>query len=241
MSDRAVTICSGGMDSATLVAYMKEQDYDQTIISFNYGQRHKKELTSAAAIAKLFGAEHHIVDISTIQPLLRGSSQTDSSVPVPEGHYSEDNMKLTVVPNRNAIMLSIAYGAAVAVGAKVLAYGAHAGDHFIYPDCRPEFVEKLSEALALGNVGFADASLKLIAPFSQFSKGDILRFGLARGVPYDLTWTCYKGGDLACGRCGCCVERLQAFSENQVEDPLPYEDREFWKQAIAEYAAGGRK
>jgi 7-cyano-7-deazaguanine synthase len=240
---KAVTIMSGGMDSVTLAFWVMKKGYKQRVIAFNYGQRHSKELIAAERVAHALGAfdyanpnkmaSFNVVDISSIMPMLHGSSQTDSNVDVPEGHYSADNMKLTVVPNRNAIMLSIAYGAAVASKAERLFYGAHSGDHFIYPDCRPEFVRNLSEAFHLGNEGFQNPNLEVQAPFSAMSKADILKWGLANEVPYQLTWTCYKGGEKACGKCGSCCERLEAFFLNSVPDPIEYEDTQFWRTAKA--------
>ena len=229
---KCITIVSGGMDSVTLAYLMKSRGYAQRLLSFDYGQRHVKELECAQKIAALLDVPIQVVDLRSCVTLLHGSSQTDASVPVPYGHYAEENMRLTVVPNRNAIMLSIAYGAAVADSAAVLAYGAHAGDHTVYPDCRPEFVDALDAALHLGNAGFGDPTLCITAPFANATKADILAVGLKLGVPYEHTWTCYEGGDVACGRCATCVERLEAFYRNAVEDPLPYIDREYWKSVV---------
>lgn len=223
------------MDSATLAYFLKNEDIEQHFISFNYGQRHARELRSAREIAKQLSSKHHVIDISTITPLLLGSSQTDLGVQVPEGHYEQENMKLTVVPNRNAIMLSIAYAAAVAEQAQLVSFGAHSGDHFIYPDCRPVFIKLLSETLYKGNEGFCDPGLTVAAPFADWDKTTILRWGLNAGVPYKLTWTCYNGREKACGKCGSCVERLQSFANCGEKDPLEYEDREFWKQAVQKH------
>jgi len=157
---------------------------------------------------------------------------TDSSVEVPHGHYAAETMKATVVPNRNMIMLSVAAGLAVAEGAKVIACGVHAGDHAIYPDCRPEFINSIEKTIQLAN---ALPSLRIETPFIGKTKADIVKIGTKLKVPYESTWTCYEGGRIACGRCGTCVERLASFSEAGVEDPIEYKDREFWKEAVQDF------
>jgi len=245
---KAVTILSGGMDSTTLAFAISSQHggdeegaIDQHFLSFNYGQKHKKELLCAAQIAKLLQCKHDIIDLSSVAPLLKGSALTDSQeVTMPEGFYAEENMRLTVVPNRNAMMLSIAWAVAIGEKADYVYYGAHAGDHYIYPDCRQEFVEQLSEAFFLGTYGLQDTvefgkPQAIIAPFINIDKTEILKRGLKMGVPYELTWTCYKGGEVACGVCGSCCERLHSFYLNGVEDPLPYADRTSWKKAVEEH------
>jgi 7-cyano-7-deazaguanine synthase len=203
---------------------MKGAGFDLSILSFDYGQRHAKELRFAKACADLLGAPHSVVDLSGLRVLLPGSSLTDDAVPVPEGHYAADSMKATVVPNRNAIMLAIAYGHAVAIGADVVAFGAHGGDHFIYPDCRPEFHRALNEALRIGNEGFGNPKLRLTAPFINSTKQDIAAMGSRLGVDFTQTWSCYKGGEKHCGKCGTCVERREAFALANIEDPTAYEE-----------------
>lgn len=226
----AVTILSGGMDSATLAFAVRSIDPEfnyekQHFVSFNYGQRHVKELDCARAIAKFLDSQHTVIDLSQVGPHLKGSALTDG-VEMPEGYYAEENMRLTVVPNRNAIMLSIAWGIAEGEKADAVFYGAHAGDHDIYPDCRPEFVEALSGAFRSGT--FGDKPVGIYAPFLNIDKAEILRRGLSMGVPYELTWTCYKGDSVACGVCGSCQERLWAFDQVGKEDPLPYESRKLY-------------
>lgn len=233
-NDKVITIVSGGMDSVTLAHWVAFHGFNQKLISFNYGQRHKKELFCAAWVAKDLGVDHTIVDLTSATKLLGGSALTDK-VDVPAGHYSQENMAITVVPNRNAIMLSIAYGAAVAFGAHRLFYGAHGGDHAIYPDCRPEFVDALDAALMLGNLGFAHPDLRIEGPFLQWTKADIVRWGLEHKVPYEHTWTCYSGGVKSCGICGTCCERLEAFDANSAVDPIEYLDRETWKKYVVEF------
>ena len=141
----------------------------------------------------------------------------------PDGHYTDDSMKATVVPNRNAILLSIATGLAVATGADTVATAVHAGDHPIYPDCRPAFITAFEHLAQVANEGFVAEGFKVTAPYLNFSKADIVARGAALGVPFDETWSCYRGGELHCGRCGTCVERIEAFELADVADPTPYE------------------
>jgi 7-cyano-7-deazaguanine synthase len=219
MTLSAVVIFSGGMDSATLLYKYWRDGYNVKAISFDYGQRHRKELKAARAICQDLGVEHRIIDLSAIRPLLAGSSQTDA-VDVPEGHYAADNMKLTVVPNRNMIMLAVAGAWAVSLKADVLAYGAHAGDHTNYPDCRKTFVDPMAQAFLNCDWHF----VKLEAPFLDQSKGQMAKVGAALGVPFEKTWTCYKGLEKHCGKCGACQERKEAFQVAGVSDPTVYED-----------------
>lgn len=229
---KAVIIASGGMDSATLAHYYKDKGAELIMVGFNYGQRHSKELEFMALMAAAIGADHRIIDLSNLAAQLHGSSLTDASVEVPDGHYSKETMKATVVPNRNAIMLSIAAGIAVAEKAEILATGVHAGDHFIYPDCRPHFIEAIGEAFELGNDGFAAEGFHLEAPFVNISKAQIAEIGGKLGVDYAMTWSCYKGGEIHCGRCGTCVERIEAFIESGIEDPTIYAETDFAKAEI---------
>lgn len=236
MTDKAVAILSGGLDSSTLLHYTHQAfpEYELHAVSFDYGQRHKKELEFAKYQAKLLNATHKIVDLTSITDLLSLSgSSLVSSNEVPEGHYGEASMAQTVVPNRNMIMLSIAGGYAVAIHARLLCTGVHAGDHFIYPDCRPEFLSAFDSALYKGNVGFIRASFETQAPFMYRSKNEIAALAVQMGVPIEMTWSCYKGGDLHCGRCGTCVERLEAIaSVKDFEDPTSYADDKYWKEAL---------
>ena len=165
-----------------------------------------------------------IVDISGVGRLLSGSALTDD-IEVPHGHYAEETMAVTVVPNRYAIMLSIAYGAAVADGAQLVAAAVHAGDHFVYPDCRPAFIEAFDGMERLATEGFGHQNLRLHAPFLDKTKAGIARIGAELGVPYEDTWSCYGGGEVHCGLCGTCNERKEAFELAGVTDPTAYGDR----------------
>lgn len=224
MSDyRAIAIVSGGLDSVTLAYFLHREGYQLHLISFDYGQRHKKELAFAQLCAQRLGAAFDVIDLTGITRFLKGSALTDE-IPVPEGHYAASNMAITVVPNRNAIMLSVAYAVAVAEQAQVVAIGVHSGDHFIYPDCRPAFIAAFAAMQQLALEGFSDPNLKLEAPFLQFGKHQIVSLGTVLGVPYGQTWSCYNGGEKHCGRCGTCVERKHAFRDAGVADPTLYED-----------------
>jgi 7-cyano-7-deazaguanine synthase len=218
MSEKVIVIYSGGMDSFTVLHNALRAGKTPLALSFNYGQRHKKELEYAARVCESLKIPHKIVDISAINSLVGGSALTDD-IDVPEGHYEEPSMQQTVVPNRNMILLSLAVGYAVSESATKVYYGAHSGDHAIYPDCRPEFVQRMNDVCAIANY----EAVEIVTPYLDNSKIDILTDGLKMGLDYSLTWTCYNGREKACGKCGACQERLEAFHENGLNDPLPYE------------------
>lgn len=217
--EKVVAIYSGGMDSTVLLYHLRSQEYDVRALSVDYGQRHRKELDSASAICRMIGIPHEVADLRGITHLLKGSSLTDSDIDVPEGHYAEESMKATVVPNRNMIMLSVAIGYAISLGAQFVAYGAHAGDHVIYPDCRPEFASAINTAALLADWH----PIELLRPFIRLTKAEIAKRGVELNVPFDQTWSCYKGGERHCGRCGTCVERAEAFHLAGINDPTDYE------------------
>lgn len=225
-----VLILSGGMDSATL-AYLHRSRGDECLcVSFDYGQRHRRELEAAKALAKGLGWRHEVVTLGGLTALLPGSSLTDRNVDTPHGHYQAPNMRKTVVPGRNGVMLAIAWGIAEAHGYDGVSTGVHAGDHAIYADCRPEFIRALRHALTLGTAPLLEAGeeeqghrdMALYAPFLDLTKTDIARLGGRLGVPYGLTWTCYEGGEKHCGRCGACQERREAFRDAGLADPTEY-------------------
>lgn len=228
-----VTIISGGMDSTVLAHNLeKTSKYKQTLLSFNYGQKHKKELKFAAITASRLNCPHQIIDLTSLTRFLVSSSLTTKQE-VPDGHYNEDSMKSTVVPNRNAIMLSIAFSVASSIGARIVACGVHTGDRYNYPDCRIEFAKSFQEMENDSLQGLITPTLT--TPFINMTKADIARLGRQIKVPFEETWSCYKGGDKHCGRCGTCVERLEAMHEASVQDDTEYLDKEYWKQAVAEY------
>ena len=219
MSKKVVVIYSGGMDSYTVLHKAIEEGLTPFALTFDYGQRHVKEITVASKVCSELAIHHKVIDITAINQLIGGSSLTDSSIDVALGHYQNDNMKSTVVPNRNMILLSMAIGYAVSIGAEKVYYGAHSGDHEIYPDCRPIFVEKMNEVASVANYEHTE----IYSPYLNSNKIGILKDGLRMGLDYSKTWTCYNGRDKACGKCGSCVERLEAFEKNNLTDPIPYE------------------
>lgn len=226
---KTLVVCSGGLDSVTCAYKVAHEHTLSGLISFDYGQRHKKELGFAKLAAQNLGVPHTLIDISHIGAMLSGSALTDG-IDVPDGHYAEETMRITVVPNRNAIMLTIAYGLASAQKLDAVATAVHGGDHFIYPDCRPGFVHAFKDMQNHALEGFSD--IRLYTPFLEGDKADIAREGAKLGVPYENTWSCYKGGEIHCGRCGTCVERREAFDLANVPDPTQYADADFWKQAV---------
>lgn len=230
---KAIVICSGGLDSVTLAHVIAARGDVARLITFDYAQRHKKEINFAARCAERLGVPHSVVDISNLSSLLTGSALTDD-VDVPDGHYAEETMRATVVPNRNAIMLSIAFGAAQAEKCDTVATAVHGGDHFIYPDCRPGFIDAFNTMQAHAQEGFG--RIELHAPFVNIPKDEIVRIGHKLDVPYEDTWSCYKGGEKHCGRCGTCVERREAFYLAGVPDPTDYLDPDFWIEARENYA-----
>jgi 7-cyano-7-deazaguanine synthase len=223
--DHVVLILSGGLDSTVLAYRLRAGGSRLTMLSFNYGQRHSRELEYARRTATRLPGVHRVVDLSAISGLLPGSALTDGTTSVPDGHYGDLSMRATVVPHRNAIMLDIAVAQAVAVKADAVAFGAHAGDHPIYPDCRPVFLSAYRRMVLLANEGFLADQFTVLAPFIDLSKADIVTIGAALDVPFEDTWSCYRGGTSHCGTCGTCVERREAFELAGVPDPTEYAPR----------------
>lgn len=226
---KVVVLLSGGVDS-TVLLYERKRLNDEIVaaISFDYGQRHSCELTAATKVAEAAGVTHVVVPFPALAGLLPGSSLTDRSVPVPHGHYKDQTMKVTVVPNRNMILISVAAAIAISREACVVFYAAHGGDHTIYPDCREEFVAAVSAAVQAGNWG----KIEVQAPYVKNAKASIVGWGDKMGVPFGLTWSCYDpqpadGPEelIHCGLCGTCVERREAFAYAGVKDPTIYKSR----------------
>ncbi len=233
---KTLAVCSGGLDSVTLACKIaRETDLD-SLLSFNYGQRHTTELEYAARCANRLSVPHDVIDIRAVGRLLSGSALTDD-IEVPDGHYEQESMRVTVVPNRNAIMLSIAFGAAASRTCDAVAIAVHGGDHFIYPDCRPGFIDSFQTMQNRALEGLHPVELS--APFVSIDKAGIVRLGADLDVPFADTWSCYRGGETHCGRCGTCVERREAFALARVDDPTEYADVDFWLQAVRNHRRGG--
>jgi len=224
-----VSIVSGGLDSVTMAYLWKSKGLKQSILSFNYGQRHSKELFYAERQARLLNVPHQIINLADVKKLFSNSALT-SDIEVPEGHYAEDNMAVTVVPNRNAIMLTIAASYASSIGASAVATAVHTGDHYQYPDCRLEFLLALQKMWCV-SMGTTDVP-NILSPYLDWSKAQIAEQAGDLGVPIEQTWSCYKGGEQHCGCCGTCVERIEALHLAGVNDPTVYTDPNFWVQAI---------
>lgn len=216
---KSVLIYSGGLDSTVLLYQLRHEGAEVLALSIDYGQRHRaQELRCARTQCEALGVRHEVADLSGIARLLGGNSLTDASIAVSHGAYAEDNMKTTVVPNRNMILLALAGGWAISAKADNIAYAAHGGDHAIYPDCRPEFADAMHHAL-----GLADwHSIELYRPFVQMDKTQIVQRGAELEVDFANTWSCYEGGEAHCGLCGTCVERRAAFKLAGVADPTRY-------------------
>ncbi|MDN5569073.1 MAG: 7-cyano-7-deazaguanine synthase QueC [Paracoccus sp. (in: a-proteobacteria)] len=227
---KTTLVCSGGLDSVSLAHSLAGQGGLSRIVSFDYGQRHRKELDFAAACARRLDVPFHLVDLSGLGAALSGSALTDD-IDVPDGHYAEETMRVTVVPNRNPIMLTVAFGIAAANGDDAVAAAVHGGDHFIYPDCRPAFTDAFGTMQKAALDGYADIALHV--PFVHATKADIVAEGARHNTPFAETWSCYKGGDRHCGRCGTCVERREAFHLAGVNDPTDYTDPDYWQAVIA--------
>lgn len=220
MKKDAVIILSGGMDSVTML-----YDYQERIavaISFDYGSNHNaKEIPFAQLHCRRLGIEHLVIPLEFIHRYF-DSSLLQGAEAIPEGHYAADNMKSTVVPFRNAIMLSVAVGLAESRHLNYVMMANHGGDHTIYPDCRPEFVKAFSDAAVAGTY----EKVEVWAPYTTLTKVDIAKRGKELGIDYSETWSCYKGGDVHCGRCGTCVERKEALEQAGIADNTVYEHQE---------------
>ena len=212
-----VLILSGGMDSVTLL--YDEQERVALAVSFDYGSKHNaREIPFARLHCERLGIRHIVIPLDFMTRYFK-SSLLEGGEEIPEGHYADENMKSTVVPFRNGIMLSIAVGIAESNGLPYVMMANHGGDHTIYPDCRPEFVSAFDAAAEAGTF----VKVHLRSPYTNLTKGDIARRGKALGVDYSLTWSCYKGGDRPCGKCGTCVERREALAEAGIDDKTEYE------------------
>lgn len=216
---KVVVLVSGGMDSVCALADARESHEVVAALSFDYGSKHNhREIPMAQRQAEKYGVPHRVISLGFMNELF-DSHLLKSGGEIPEGHYEEESMKQTVVPFRNGIMLSIAAGYAESCGAEGLVIAAHSGDHAIYPDCRETFMAPMAEAIAAGTY----AKVELLRPFVNVRKEDIAARGAELGVDFTHTWSCYKGGEIHCGKCGTCTERKEAFALAGLEDPTLYE------------------
>ena len=217
---KVLHIYSGGLDSTVLLHQLIAQCQEVECVNFNYGSNHNDmERTMACLNVKRLGLNPIIeVPLAFVKNLFT-SSLLSGAETIPEGHYQEETMRSTVVPFRNGILIAIAAGIAESNGCDMVSYGAHAGDHYIYPDCRPQFIDAMSDAVREGT----EKQIKLHAPFYNMTKGDVVSMGSILGVNFKHTYSCYKGNTLHCGVCGACNERKEAFKEVGVKDPTEYQ------------------
>ena len=216
---KVVVLCSGGMDSVTALYWARRQHAVAAVVSFDYGAKHNhREIPFASEHARNGDERHEVIALDFVNRLF-ASNLLQSGAAIPEGHYAAENMKQTVVPFRNAIMLSVACGFAESIGAEGLVIAAHGGDHAIYPDCREDFMRAMGDAMRLGTY----AGVQLLRPFIALDKAGIAAEGARLGVDFARTWSCYKGGPVHCGVCGTCVERREAFALAGIADPTTYQ------------------
>lgn len=217
---RTVVLVSGGMDSVTALYHAMDTCAVIGAVSFDYGSKHNpKEIPFATWHCRKLGVPHEVIEMGFVNRLFK-SDLLQSGGEIPEGHYEELTMKQTVVPFRNGIMLSIAAGYAESLEADALVIAAHSGDHAIYPDCREEFMTAMGAAIKSGTY----AGVELLRPFIAMTKAEIAARGAELGVDFSRTWSCYKGEEIHCGKCGTCVERREAFNVSSVPDPTVYRE-----------------
>ena len=213
----SVIIYSGGLDSTTLL--YEEREHVALAVTFDYGSNHAaREIACARHHCERLGIEHLVIELGFMSRYFQSSLLSGADA-IPDGNYDDENMKSTVVPFRNGIMLSIACGLAESRGLKRVLIANHGGDHAIYPDCRPEFVNAMDGAMQAGTY----EGVQLAAPYTNLTKADLVRRGAAMGIDYSQTYSCYKGGEKHCGTCGTCTERREAFLTADVPDPTEYE------------------
>lgn len=213
---KVVALYSGGLDSTVLLHYLKKEGHEVVALSFDYGQMHKKEISYAKKNCDELGVNRYVCKVQLpISVPLMGEGK------IPNGYYTDESMKKTIVPSRNAIFLSIAWGVALNLDVNAVSFAAHGGDHPIYPDCRPDFVDAMEFALRLGS----DSLMRIYTPFIDTDKTGIVKVGDTLGVAFSSTWSCYKGDEVHCGKCGTCSERIEAFQLSGVPDPTTYKEK----------------
>lgn len=216
---KALVVFSGGLDSTTALYWAVNQYKEVETLSFEYGSKHNQiEHSYALKTCKKLGVKNTVINLDFINQYFK-SDLLQSGGEIPEGYYTAENMKSTVVPFRNGIMLAIAAGFAESNNCDVLILGNHSGDHAIYPDCRPEFIKGIKEAIYQGT----EKHIEVVSPFCNMTKADIVKIGTELGCDYSLTYSCYKGKEKHCGKCGTCQERKEAFELAGVKDPTEYE------------------
>lgn len=214
---KSLIILSGGMDSVTLLHNRKREI--ALAVTFDYGSNHNaREIECAKANCSLLDIEHIVIPLHFIRDYFKSSLLAGADA-IPEGHYADENMRSTVVPFRNGIMLSIACGLAESRGLEIVLIANHSGDHAIYPDCRPKFIDSMADTMYLGSYN----GIQLCAPYTNLTKTQIAQIGANIGVNYALTYSCYKGGSKHCGKCGTCIERKEALRDANIQDPTDYE------------------
>jgi 7-cyano-7-deazaguanine synthase len=213
---KAIVLLSGGLDSATVLFYAKRKGYRCSCLIFDYGQRHKRELVSARVLARITRSAVQVVRINFPR---KGSVLLEKHARIPSRRMKD--IPPTYVPARNIVFLSCALSYAEAQGAEAIFIGAHAQDYSGYPDCRPEFFRAFRKVIATGTKsGVEQSSIRLEAPLLQKTKAEIIRLGKRLGVPFALTWSCYRGGKTPCGECDSCYYRKKGFAEAGIGDPL---------------------
>ena len=225
MSEKAMVLCSGGVDSTTCLALAVEKYGRENVsaLSIYYGQKHVREIEAAKKVLEYYGVEGTSLDLTPVFAYSDCSLLSHSTEEVPEESYAEQLKSThgtpvtTYVPFRNGLFLSAAASVALSKGCSVIYYGAHHDDAAgnAYPDCSEEFVNAMNRSVEEGTGG----ALRIEAPFVRWNKAQIVREGLRLHVPYELTWSCYEGGERPCGKCGTCLDRLRAFEANGVSDP----------------------
>jgi 7-cyano-7-deazaguanine synthase len=219
MASKAIVIHSGGLDSTTLLYHLRAEKWEVKSLSVDYGQRHReRELAAAETICARLGVERRVLDLRSFVEFFGRNSLTDLSVAVPDGPYAKATIPLTTVPNRNMILLSVGIAWAVSLKFDAVAFGAHSGPHTNYPDCSPAFAEAMD--CAAGQCD--DWQISVLAPFVRWDKAAIVARGVELAVPFELTWSCYKGGERHCGRCSTCLDRKEAFKKAGLIDPVAY-------------------
>lgn len=219
MAGKTIVVYSGGLDSTTLLYHLRAEGHEVKALSVNYGQRHlARESAAAEAICRGLGVEWRTADLTGLVAFFGCNALTNHGAALPHGGYAADTIGTTTVPNRNMVLLSVGIAWAASLGFDAVAFGAHGGEHTNYPDCQPPFAEAMDRTAALCDF----RPIRVLAPFVHWVKTDIVRRGADLGVPFELTWSCYAGGESHCGKCSTCEDRRVAFRRAGVPDPTAY-------------------